>query len=139
MYGPTIHPFNGEELWTATGLPPIMPPHSRTRIGRPEKARRREKDEPPRPNKLRRQGTSIHCSNCGVYGHNMNICEKPVDPNIHPPIRKGNGKGRGKGAGSGSAAPTGAQPAPATPTGAQPSPIAAVAPIGSQQSAQSGQ
>lgn len=52
-------------MWIPIGLPTIMPPHCRTPIRRPKKARKKEKDEPPRENKLRRHNTSIHCSKCG--------------------------------------------------------------------------
>ncbi|RDX91411.1 hypothetical protein CR513_26620, partial [Mucuna pruriens] len=56
VYALVINPIKGEQLWQASGFPPIRPPHCRVHI---ERTRRREKDESPKSNMLRSSQATI--------------------------------------------------------------------------------
>ena len=67
--------MNGQDLWSKTGLPPIVPPKYHKQPGRPKRVRRREVDEPSNASvKMRRMFTIISCTKCGRDGHNVRTC-----------------------------------------------------------------
>ena len=67
--------MNGQDLWSKTGLPPIVLPKYHKQPGRPKRVRRREVDEPSNASvKMRRMFTIISCTKCGRDGHNVRTC-----------------------------------------------------------------
>ncbi|KAL3644998.1 hypothetical protein CASFOL_010178 [Castilleja foliolosa] len=93
VYQPVIMPINGRSEWPKTNYLAPEPPTFGRSAGRPKKTRRREPDEivskkrkrirvrgSVNPNKTRRQQTSIHCSVCGVEGHNKRYCPLTKEP-----------------------------------------------------------
>ena len=70
-----INPMSGQDLWTESGLAPIIPPSYHKQPGRPKKVRRREADELSNSSqKMRRLFAVITCTKCGREGHNVRTC-----------------------------------------------------------------
>ena len=67
--------MSGQDLWTKSGLAPIIPPNHHKQLGRPKKVRRREADEPSNSSqKMRRLFAVMTCTKCGREGHNVRTC-----------------------------------------------------------------
>lgn len=72
-----IMSVNGPDLWPQCYLPPPLPPRYEEKVGRPEKLRRREADEPPPfKNKLKGVTKFTKCKICGGSGHNKRTCNR---------------------------------------------------------------
>ncbi|RYR29246.1 hypothetical protein Ahy_B01g053594 isoform A [Arachis hypogaea] len=85
IYGKSISPINGENMWPKTQCNTIIPPIFKVKAGRPRMVRIREPDENISQTKYRKIGTSITCNNCGQYGHNRRHCPNPIPPNTPAP------------------------------------------------------
>uniref|UniRef100_A0A2N9J2B3 MULE transposase domain-containing protein n=1 Tax=Fagus sylvatica TaxID=28930 RepID=A0A2N9J2B3_FAGSY len=64
VYSEIIHPMPGQDEWIKTGHLPPQPPHIIRPLGRPKKLRRRNPDEPRKPNKP----ISVRDSTCRSAG-----------------------------------------------------------------------
>ena len=84
-YEPIIEPINGQNMWKASGLPPVQPPIKRRPPGRPKKKRALEPDEPRSHRKNRGLGISKQCKLCGKLGHNKRSCKGEVGGNSSLP------------------------------------------------------
>ncbi|KAK8559883.1 hypothetical protein V6N13_016616 [Hibiscus sabdariffa] len=61
---------------------PILPPVIRRPVGRPQKNRRKEPDEPvTKTGRIRKIGAQMTCSKCGNRGHNKRSCRGKVGGN----------------------------------------------------------
>ncbi|KAK8555415.1 hypothetical protein V6N13_045946 [Hibiscus sabdariffa] len=61
---------------------PILPPVIRRPVGRPQKNRRKEPDEPvTKTERIRKIGAQMICSKCGNRGHNKRSCRGKVGGN----------------------------------------------------------
>ncbi|RYR13129.1 hypothetical protein Ahy_B04g070283 isoform D [Arachis hypogaea] len=78
IYGKSIAPINGENMWPKVNCDNIIPPIFRVKHGRPRMVWIREPDENRSQTKYKRTGTSVTCSNCGQYGHNRRHCPNPI-------------------------------------------------------------
>jgi hypothetical protein len=58
----------------------ILPPHMRSRPGRPKKAMRTGANEEAHPYKVSRAVYDVKCGSCGVVGHNFKTCPQPENP-----------------------------------------------------------
>ncbi|KAK6143410.1 hypothetical protein DH2020_023758 [Rehmannia glutinosa] len=85
VYESAIFGIDGEELWGQSIFIPPLPPDFGRGAGRPQKARRRENDEPAvkkekKANvtlKLKRRQVTTKCGKCGLPGHNARKCNNP--------------------------------------------------------------
>ncbi|XP_012830624.1 PREDICTED: uncharacterized protein LOC105951718 [Erythranthe guttata] len=78
-YETPIFPLNGPELWPASTIEPPLPPNYTDKVGRPQRIRRREADEPPvakNPHRLVGVKRSHKCRTCGGTNHNSKTCKK---------------------------------------------------------------
>ncbi|KAG8374214.1 hypothetical protein BUALT_Bualt11G0107800 [Buddleja alternifolia] len=81
-YEKPIMPINGPDLWPKCQLVPPLPPKydEKADVGRPQKQRRRQPDEPPAPGiqtKLRGVIRKKNkCRLCGTVGHNSKGCKR---------------------------------------------------------------
>ena len=67
--------MSGQDLWTKSGLAPIISSTYHKQSGRPKKVRRREADEPSNSSqKKRRLFAVITCTKCSREGHNVRTC-----------------------------------------------------------------
>ncbi|KAG5566220.1 hypothetical protein RHGRI_001980 [Rhododendron griersonianum] len=84
IYKGIIYPINGWTMWPSSGCVPVLPPNYGRPSGRPKKSRRKEREELENPDadKLKRQNTSLRCSKCGQWGHNIRSCKNEVNPDI---------------------------------------------------------
>ncbi|XP_071738859.1 uncharacterized protein [Rutidosis leptorrhynchoides] len=77
-YSHTINPVKGKSEWVKSPVPTtLVCPKKIPTAGRPKKNRRKsleEKDDMVNKGKLSKKGTSIKCSRCGIYGHNVRGC-----------------------------------------------------------------
>ena len=80
-YKPIIEPINGQNMWKASGLPPVQPPIKRRPPGRPKKKRALEPDEPRSHKKNRDLGISKQCKLCRKLGRNKRSCKGEVGGN----------------------------------------------------------
>lgn len=76
-YGPKIMPCKDKSMWEKVSGPKILPPHYEKKCGRPAKNRRKQPVEfqGAQGEKISRHGVKMHCSYCGVEGHNRGGCE----------------------------------------------------------------
>nr|POF21311.1 hypothetical protein CFP56_33062 [Quercus suber] len=83
-YEHTIDPFNGANMWTPTGLPPVQPPIKKRPPSRPKKKKALEPNEPMRDHS---KGLSIakRCKSYGKIGHNKRSCKCEVRGNSSLP------------------------------------------------------
>lgn len=82
VYSHILEPISGEAYWEVTEAEEPLPPLKRTAPGRPKKVREKKNDAPPtrenNPTMLKRQGTSLRCSHCGQWEHNIRSCPTKV-------------------------------------------------------------
>ncbi|KAK4383958.1 hypothetical protein Sango_3104300 [Sesamum angolense] len=74
-----IFGLNGPELWPKSINTPPLPPVYKGTVGRPQKMRRREPDEPPassNPHRLIGVKRKNKCRSCGGNDHNSKSCKK---------------------------------------------------------------
>ena len=83
-YEPIIEPINGQNMWKASGLPPVQPPIKRRPPSRPKKKRALEPDEPRSHRKNRGLGILKQCKLYGKLGHNRRSCKGEVGGNSLP-------------------------------------------------------
>jgi hypothetical protein len=82
-YAKYICPMSSSELWPKTADKPIKPPPCKKRTGRPKTNRIKEPGELPKnATKLPRYDHVIHCSICGVEGHNQRSCSQVSQGNL---------------------------------------------------------
>ena len=89
-YEPIIDPFNGQNMWTLTGFPPVQPPIKRRPLGRPKKKRVREPNEPRRGHS-KGLGIAKRCKSRGKIGHNKRSCKCEVGGNYSLPTTAAGG------------------------------------------------
>lgn len=68
VYETLIYGLNGPELWPESTLKPPLPPNFVDKVGRPQKMRMREPDEPPdasNQHRLRGAPRFLICKTCG--------------------------------------------------------------------------
>ena len=92
VYEPAIVPINGRKEWVQTAYETPIPPGPPRKKGRPQKARRRDSDEPQLKRKrcrgggplriskkskhqLKKNQLTCKCTFCGEKGHNRVTCE----------------------------------------------------------------
>lgn len=82
-YAKYICPMSSSELWPKTTDKPIKPPPCQKRTGRRKTNRIKEPGELPKnATKLPRYDHAIHCSICGVEGHNQRSCLQVSQGNL---------------------------------------------------------
>jgi len=70
-YNSIIYPCNGQQMWTETEFPDVLPPPKRILPGRPKKKRRLEAWEMNKNGKqITKHGMTKKCSICKEVGHN---------------------------------------------------------------------
>ena len=74
-YGNVLHPVRSNTLWTRTGMPCLKPPDFKKKVGRPQRCRRKDPEEPKSSGKLSRKGIAMKCSKCHQFGHNKVGCK----------------------------------------------------------------
>ncbi|XP_074356643.1 uncharacterized protein LOC141696397 [Apium graveolens] len=74
LYGNTLEPIVGPELWEETPEPKPLPPAVKIPTGRPKKKRNKKNDVPADTTKLNRTNTKVHCTYCKAAGHNQRSC-----------------------------------------------------------------
>jgi len=83
-YNSIIYPCNGQQMWTETEFPDVLPPPKRILPGRPKKKRRLEAWEMNKNGKqITKHGMTKKCSICKEVGHNRKSC--PQQPEPAPP------------------------------------------------------
>ncbi|XP_019234777.1 PREDICTED: uncharacterized protein LOC109215211 [Nicotiana attenuata] len=71
-----IQPMTNMKMWTETDNPKIEPPKTKPMPGRPQRNRRKGKDEPKKKyGKLSKCGVKMTCSKCHQQGHNKRYCK----------------------------------------------------------------
>lgn len=82
VYSHILEPISGEPYWESIEQEPPLPPLKRIAPGRPKKNRNKKNDGiQTRANDstmLKRQGTSLKCSHCGQWEHNVRTCPSKV-------------------------------------------------------------
>ena len=85
VYSHLLEPINGEEQWDVTEQESPLPPVKKIAPGRPKKNRDKRNDvveaRADNPTMLKRKGTSLQCSICKQWGHNMRNCQTKVRKN----------------------------------------------------------
>ena len=76
-YAPFIKLVPGEEYWGTSSVEPIQPPKYSRPPGRPRKQRKKAKEEPTNPYKLKRRYGKTKCSTCQQVGYNSKVCNNP--------------------------------------------------------------
>ncbi|XP_074351911.1 uncharacterized protein LOC141691065 [Apium graveolens] len=80
VYSHILEPISGEAYWEQTEQDEPLPPLKRTPPGRPKKFRDKRNDVVPtranNPTMLKRQGTTLRCSHCGQWEHNVRSCPR---------------------------------------------------------------
>ena len=91
VYNHILEPISGEQFWEHTEQEAPLPPIKKVAPGRPKKKREKKNDVvQPRennPHMMKRTGTTLRCSNCGEWEHNVRTCPKEVYNNISLYIR----------------------------------------------------
>lgn len=100
-----ILPLNGSEFWPKSQLtPPLAPQYDSEKVGRPQRMRKREQDEPPaatsNPFRLRGVKRVNKCRSCGGKDHNSRGCKKRKATKKQSQVPSGAGA-EGSGAGAG--------------------------------------
>ncbi|XP_076945902.1 uncharacterized protein LOC143617133 [Bidens hawaiensis] len=97
VYGHTIDPINGVQMWTPSECPTTLkPPKHHKQIGRPKKKRKKsaeELSELAREGKMPRSSNTVTCRNCKTQGHNIRSCTAPKFSS-QPEKKKGTAKGK---------------------------------------------
>jgi hypothetical protein len=62
-------------MWPATDTEAINPPLMRRAPGRPKKKRNRSNDEPKDSRVLPRHLSTVQCTKCLKFGHNIRSCK----------------------------------------------------------------
>jgi hypothetical protein len=80
VYGHTIDPINGVDMWTPSSCPTtLIPPKHRTQVGRPKTKRKKSAEEMSQPlaneGKMTRAGNTVTCGLCNKKGHNKRYCK----------------------------------------------------------------
>ncbi|XP_075074779.1 uncharacterized protein LOC142162336 [Nicotiana tabacum] len=71
-----IQPMTNMKMWPETNNPKIEPPKPKPISGRPQRNRRKGKDEPKKKyGKLSKCGVKMTCSKCHQQGHNKRYCK----------------------------------------------------------------
>ncbi|XP_016433493.2 uncharacterized protein LOC107759989 [Nicotiana tabacum] len=71
-----IQPMTNMKMWSETNNPMIEPPKPKPMPGRPQRNRRKGKDEPKKKyGKLSKCGVKMTCSKCHQQGHNKRYCK----------------------------------------------------------------
>ncbi|WMV33457.1 hypothetical protein MTR67_026842 [Solanum verrucosum] len=76
-YSHFIQPIFNMMMWYDTTNPPIEPPKSSLMLGRPDKNRRKSKDEPKKCGELSKNGVKMTCSIYKKISHNKAVCARP--------------------------------------------------------------
>ncbi|XP_074349874.1 uncharacterized protein LOC141689471 [Apium graveolens] len=80
VYSHILEPISGEAYWEQTEQEEPLLPLKRTPPGRPKKARVERNDVVPtranNPTMLKRQETTLRCSHCGQWEHNVRSCPR---------------------------------------------------------------
>nr|KAJ0187725.1 hypothetical protein LSAT_V11C900464420 [Lactuca sativa] len=75
MYQHTIDPINGRSIWPRSDCPTtLLPPKHHKHVGRPEKKRKREANEPSQSTSLSRKYLTVTCNKCHNKCHNARTC-----------------------------------------------------------------
>jgi hypothetical protein len=80
-FKPIIYPVPGQQDWTKTDTPDIIPPVFTINRGRKQEKGRKGKFEVPKPKDTSRMGT-ITCSNYKLQGHRYTSCTVPLRPDL---------------------------------------------------------
>jgi hypothetical protein len=86
-YSYCLMPVEGMQSWPQSDSPPLPAPGYVRMLGRPNKERKREPHEKPKPAKISRVGTIIRSRKCKQIGHNRSTCDKEMvhhNMNQHP-------------------------------------------------------
>ncbi|KAG5599925.1 hypothetical protein H5410_031295 [Solanum commersonii] len=75
-YNHFIQPISNMMMWSDTTNPPIEPPKSSLMLGRPDKNRRKSKDEPKKCGELSKNGVKMTCSIYKKISHNKAVCAR---------------------------------------------------------------
>jgi len=78
-YNHFIQPISNMMMWSDTTNPPIEPPKSSLMLGRPDKNRRKSKDEPKKCGELSKNGVKMTCSIYKKISHNKAVCAKVIN------------------------------------------------------------
>nr|KYP42750.1 Sporozoite surface protein 2 [Cajanus cajan] len=85
VYQSMIYPVNGQQLWTKTWCPNVLPPPCKKMPGRPKKRRNLEPWELKKDDtELTRRGCRRKCSRCKSFGHNKSTCKENPIHTHHP-------------------------------------------------------
>ncbi|KAI5404655.1 hypothetical protein KIW84_051710 [Lathyrus oleraceus] len=87
LYGFSVSPINGQEMWPVVQLDELLPPIYKNGHGRPMKVRIREYGEDDA--RRRRPGITYNCTKCDKFRHNDLSCKSLTqDPNALKRKRK---------------------------------------------------
>jgi hypothetical protein len=94
-YGFNLVPLRGRFFWEKVDANPVHPPLFTKVMGRPKKNRRKAPEEKMKKGVtvFTKAGVTIHCSVCGIGGHNKKGHDKFMNAQMQQQLQETNGEG----------------------------------------------